>query len=90
MVLPMILIWVALWLPATVRPLPAAVLEWDPSTDQLYAIKMMGGPVIYGHPGYDNPTQNTVNNPLGDLQGGSPISGTTTTITTHTNPAISG
>ncbi|ADN50619.1 Rieske 2Fe-2S domain-containing protein [Vulcanisaeta distributa] len=73
----------------TVRPLPAVVLEWDPSTDQLYAVKMVG-PVIYGHPGYNNPTQDVVNNPLGDLQGGSPISGTSTAVTMHTNPAITG
>ena len=73
----------------TTRPLPAVVLEWDSSTDYLYATKMVG-PIIYGHPGYSSPTQDTVNNPLGDLQGGSPISGTTTTVTTHTNPAISG
>ncbi len=73
----------------TVRPLPAVVLEWDPNTDELYAVRMIG-PVIYGHPGFDNPTKDVVNNPVGDLQWGSPISGSITTVTTHINPAIKG
>ncbi|MGC8544003.1 MAG: hypothetical protein ACP5NQ_08680 [Vulcanisaeta sp.] len=46
--------------------------------------------MIYGHPGYDSPTQSLVNNPTGDLQGGGAISGSTTTVTMHTNPALSG
>ena len=70
------------------RPLPAVVLEWDPSTDELYAVKMIG-PVIYGHPGYSNPTREVVNNPLGDLQGGPPISGNATTVRFYANPATS-
>lgn len=70
----------------TVRPLPAVVLEWDPSTDELYAVKMIG-PVIYGHPGYSSPDQQTVQNPLGDLQGGSPISGNSTVVKMYSNPA---
>ncbi|PSN90758.1 hypothetical protein B9P99_04505 [Candidatus Marsarchaeota G1 archaeon OSP_B] len=32
----------------TQYPLPAVVLQWDPTTDQLYATRMVG-PVIYGH-----------------------------------------
>ena len=63
----------------TVRPLPAVVLEWDPSTDELYAVKMIG-PVIYGHPGFDTPTLQTVNSPTGDLQGGSPAGTTSTAV----------
>ena len=70
----------------TVRPLPAVVLEWDPSTDELYAVKMIG-PVIYGHPGYSSPTSQVVNNPIGDLTGGSPISGTSTVVKYYSNPA---
>ncbi|MDT7870738.1 MAG: Rieske 2Fe-2S domain-containing protein [Thermoproteus sp.] len=72
----------------TTRPLPAVVLEWDPNTDELYAVKMVG-PVIYGHPGYNTPTAAAVKNPTGDLQGGAQISGNTTTVKTHTNPALS-
>jgi len=72
----------------TVRPLPAVVLEWDSSTDELYAVEMIG-PVIYGHPGYNTPTPTLTKNPTGDLQGGTPISGSSTTVTTHTNPALS-
>ncbi|GGP20619.1 Rieske iron-sulfur protein SoxL2 [Thermocladium modestius] len=56
----------------TVRPLPYVSLKYDPSTDELYAEKMVG-PVIYGHPGFGNPTDSVVNNPMGDLQGGSPV-----------------
>jgi len=63
----------------TVRPLPAVVLEWDSSTDELYAVKMIG-PVIYGHPGFDTPTLQTVNSPTGDLQGGSPAGTTSTAV----------
>lgn len=70
------------------RPLPAVVLEWDPVTDELHAVKMIG-PVIYGHPGFDTPTQDVVNNPVGDLQGGPPISGNTTTVYMYRNPALS-
>lgn len=55
----------------TVRPLPYVLLKYDPSTDELYAVRMYG-PVIYGHPGFDNPTQSVVNNPVGDLEGGTP------------------
>ncbi len=73
----------------TVRPLPSAVLEWDPSTDELYVVKMIG-PVIYGHPGYESPTEDTVENPTGDLEGGSPLTGTTTQVSFYDNPAISG
>ncbi|AEA13537.1 Rieske (2Fe-2S) domain protein [Thermoproteus uzoniensis 768-20] len=73
----------------TVRPLPAVVLEWDPNTDYLYAVKMVG-PVIYGHPGYNSPTPSLVINPTNDLQGGSPISGDKTVVKTHANPALSG
>jgi len=65
----------------TVRPLPAVVLEWDQATDELYAVKMIG-PVIYGHPGFDTPTQDTVKNPTGDLQGGTPA-GTTNTVVSN-------
>ncbi|MFP3160847.1 MAG: Rieske 2Fe-2S domain-containing protein [Vulcanisaeta sp.] len=72
----------------TVRPLPAVVLEWDSSTDELYAVEMIG-PVIYGHPGYNTPTPTLIKNPTGDLQGGTPISGSSTTVITHTNPALS-
>jgi Rieske Fe-S protein len=73
----------------TERPLPSVVLEWDPNTDYLYAVKMVG-PVIYGHPGYTTPTPKVLANPLGDLQGGSPIKGKTTAVTFHTNPAATG
>ncbi|ABW02755.1 Rieske 2Fe-2S domain-containing protein [Caldivirga maquilingensis] len=65
----------------TVRPLPAVVLEWDSSTDELYAVKMIG-PVIYGHPGFNTPTNNTINNPIGDLQGGS-AAGSVSTIVSN-------
>ena len=70
----------------SVRPLPAVNLEWDPNTDELYAVKMIG-PIIYGHPGYNNPTQDVINNPLGDLEGGTPISGTSTIVKYYSNPA---
>lgn len=56
----------------TVRPLPYVLLKYDPSTDELYAVKMYG-PVIYGHPGFDTPTESIVNNPMGDLEGGTPV-----------------
>ncbi|MFP3210305.1 MAG: Rieske 2Fe-2S domain-containing protein [Thermocladium sp.] len=56
----------------TVRPLPYVVLRYDSSTDELYAEKMIG-PVVYGHPGFGNPTPDVVNDPMGDLQGGSPV-----------------
>jgi Rieske Fe-S protein len=71
----------------TVRPLPAVVLEWDPSTDELYAVKMIG-PVIYGHPGFNNPTLDTVKNPTGDLQGGSPAGVATTVVKYYSNPIL--
>jgi Rieske Fe-S protein len=55
----------------TQYPLPAVVLQWDPTTDQLYATRMVG-PVIYGH--------------ASDLQGGSPPSGDTTVVEDVGNP----
>jgi len=71
----------------TVRPLPAVVLEWDQATDELYAVKMIG-PVIYGHPGFDTPTPDTVKNPTGDLQGGTPAGTTNTVVKYYSNPAL--
>ncbi|CCC80996.1 Rieske 2Fe-2S domain-containing protein [Thermoproteus tenax] len=70
-----------------VAPLPAVILQWDPSTDQLYAVGMIG-PVVFGHPGFTNPTQEVVNNPVGDLQGGTPIKGTQTVVNFYQNPAL--
>lgn len=55
----------------TERPLPAVVLEWDSSTDSLYAVGDVGVPV-YGH-------TNT-------LVGGTPVSGTSTGVTAKINP----
>jgi Rieske Fe-S protein len=55
----------------TVYPLPAVVLKWDPSTDQLYAVKMVGS-VIYGH--------------STDLQGGSPPATSSTEVQNAGNP----
>ncbi len=55
----------------TERPLPAVVLEWDSSTDQLYATDEVGVPV-YGH--------------TGTLIGGTPVSGTSTTVSHTINP----
>ncbi len=55
----------------TQRPLPFTVLEWDSSTDQLYATGSVGVPV-YGH-------TNT-------LTGGQPLSGTSTKVSNTTNP----
>ncbi|PSN95821.1 (2Fe-2S)-binding protein [Candidatus Marsarchaeota G2 archaeon BE_D] len=55
----------------TTHPLPAVVLQWDPSTDELYATRMVG-PVIYGH--------------TSDLTGGNPITGTSTEVVDVGNP----
>jgi Rieske Fe-S protein len=55
----------------TQRPLPFTVLEWDSSTDQLYATGSVGVPV-YGH-------TNT-------LTGGTGLSGTSTTAANSVNP----
>lgn len=55
----------------TQRPLPMTVLEWDSSTDQLYATSSLGVPV-YGH-------TNT-------LTGGQSLSGTSTQVANSTNP----
>jgi len=55
----------------TQRPLPAVVLEWDSSTDYLYATKDVGVPV-YGHPT--------------TLEGGDAVSGTSTEVSGDINP----
>jgi Rieske Fe-S protein len=52
-------------------PLPAVVLRWDPSTDRLYATKMVG-PTIYSH--------------SDDLQGGSPPSTSEIVVRNAGNP----
>lgn len=57
----------------TTKPLPAVQLKWDPDTDYLYAVTMIG-PTIYGH--------------TDDLSGGSPISGNSTTVKLMSNPAL--
>ncbi len=59
--------------PTTKPPLPTVQLKWDPSTDYLYAVTMIG-PTIYGH--------------TDDLSGGSPISGNSTSVTMLSNPAL--
>ncbi len=55
----------------TQRPLPSVILEWDSSTDQLYAVDEVGVPV-YGH--------------TSTLIGGMPVSGSSTTVTKEVNP----
>jgi len=55
----------------TVYPLPSVVLQWDSSSDELYATRMVG-PVIYGH--------------SSDLVGGNPPSGSVTQVVDVGNP----
>lgn len=55
----------------TERPLPAVVLEWDQSTDYLYAVGEVGVPV-YGH--------------TNDLSGGNPVTGDSTEAVQSVNP----
>lgn len=55
----------------TQRPLPFTVLEWDSSSDQLYATGSTGVPV-YGH--------------TSTLTGGQPLSGSNTSVTNSANP----
>ncbi len=58
----------------TQRPLPSTVLEWDSSTDQLYATGSIGVPV-YGH--------------TSTLSGGTTVSGTSSTVSNSSNPFTS-
>jgi Rieske Fe-S protein len=55
----------------TQRPLPTTVLEWDSSTDYLYATESVGVPV-YGH--------------SSTLTGGNPVSGSSTVVSKTINP----
>ena len=55
----------------TERPLPSVVLEWDSTTDQLYAVGDVGVPV-YGH--------------TSTLEGGTPVTGSSTVVTAKINP----
>lgn len=55
----------------TQRPLPYVELEWDSTTDYLYAVDE-GGVPVYGH--------------TSDLTDGNPLSGDTSTVTKTINP----
>lgn len=55
--------------PPAPRPLPQVVMEWDPATDYLYVLKVVG-PTIYGH--------------TDDLTGGAPLPSDTQTTVTET------
>lgn len=55
----------------TSHPLPAVVLQWDQSTDELYASRMVG-PIIYGH--------------TSDLTGGNPPTDSSTQVQNTGNP----
>lgn len=55
----------------TERPLPTTELKWDSSTDYLYAISSIGVPV-YGH--------------ASTLTGGTPVSGTSSEVSSTINP----